>query len=102
MSTKSWSKDRINEVYNQAKTLASTDKDFRAKLLDHPVEAIEWLTGEKLPEDLRMKVVENDPAYTATFILPPIVQSGELADDELDYAAGGANSCTSDACASKS
>ena len=47
-----------------------------------------------------MNVVESDPAYSATFVLPPLV-SEELDEDDLDMVAGGvclADGCAADAC----
>ncbi len=40
---------------------------FRKELLADSTRAIEALAGEKLPEDFKLKVIENDPAYTATW-----------------------------------
>ena len=48
--------------------------------------------------------MENDPAYAATFVLPPMV-SDELSGDDLDAVAGGLcavdGSCAANACAGK-
>ena len=45
------------------------------------------MTGEKLPEGFNIKVIENDPAYNATFVLPDLV-SGEIEEDNLEEAGG--------------
>ena len=96
-----WNKARADEIYNQAKKLAATDKDFRIKLLSDPIGTIEELTGENLPKNFTMKIIETDPAYSATFLLPPLY-TDEVSDDALDSVAGGSNYCSSDACSSKS
>ena len=96
-----WSKSKLNDVYNRANRLATTDIAFRNELLNNPAKAIERLTGEKFPESFTLKVIESDPAYSATFILPPM-SYGELSDGELDKVAGGLETCGSDACSSKS
>ena len=83
-----WTQEQINEVYAKVQRTAMTDEEFRAELLADAGAAIEKLTGEKLPEDFKVKVVENDPQYAATFVLPPMV-SDELSDEELDSVAGG-------------
>lgn len=83
-----WSQDKINEVYLEVQKMAATDEEFRKELLENTDEAIEKVAGEKLPEGFKVKVVENDPQYAATFVLPPMV-SDELGDDELDSVAGG-------------
>ena len=83
-----WSQEKINEVYLEVQRMAATDEEFRKELLANTDEAIEKVAGEKLPEGFKVKVVENDPQYAATFVLPPMV-SDELGDDELDSVAGG-------------
>ena len=50
----------------------------------------------EIPAGFRIKVLENDPAYDATFVLPPPVAGG-VSDNELDDVAGGAV-CGSYAC----
>lgn len=83
-----WTQTKINEVYIKTVNLAMTDKEFRKKLLENPNAAIERITGETLPENYAVKVIENDPAYLATFTLPPLI-SNEMSDDDLDFVAGG-------------
>lgn len=60
----------------------------RKELMENPPTAIARAAGEELPEGFRVKVIENDPAYAATFVLPPMVPD-DLTDDELDTVAGG-------------
>lgn len=99
-----WTQDKMNETYVKVQKTASVDEEFRAELLENPGKAIEKLTGEAVPKDYKIKVIENDPAYAATFVLPAMV-SEELADGELDNVAGGAcgidGACAGDACAGK-
>ncbi len=99
-----WSQEKINEVYLEVQRMAATDEEFRKELLANTDEAIEKVAGEKLPEGFKVKVVENDPQYAATFVLPPMV-SDELGDDELDSVAGGFclidGACGAKACAAQ-
>jgi len=83
-----WTQQKVDETYRKVVTLATTDEDFRRELLQNPNMAIERITGESLPENYSIKVIESDPAYFATFVLPPFTM-GELSDDELDNVAGG-------------
>ena len=81
--------------------MAVTDEEFRKELLEDPTSAIEKVAGEKLPEGFQVKVIENDPAYSATFVLPPMA-SDELDEDQLEAVAGGSclvDGCGADACA---
>jgi len=96
--TMGWTQDKINEIYLLARNRAAKDRAFRAELISDPKLAIEKLTGEELPEDYSIKIIESDPAYSATFVLP-LMLSGELSDDELDNVAGGVSeSCGSQSC----
>ena len=81
--------ERINEIYLEVQRLAVTDEDFREQLLQNPNAAIEKVAGFELPEGLKFNVIEHDPAYIATFALPP-VGLDEISDDELEKVAGGA------------
>ncbi|WP_122643122.1 NHLP leader peptide family RiPP precursor [Luxibacter massiliensis] len=99
-----WTQEKINEIYAEVQRTASTDEEFRKELLEDASKAIEKIAGEPLPEGYKVKVVENDPAYAATFVLPPMV-SDELSGDDLDAVAGGLcavdGSCAANACAGK-
>ena len=81
--------EKIKEVYGEAMRAAVTDEEFRAALLGNPTAAIEKLTGEKLPEGFKLKVLEEDPAYDMTILLPPMLDD-ELTDEEMKQIAGGA------------
>lgn len=65
-----------------------TDEEFRKELLADPNGVIERESGGKLPEGFKVNIIESDPAYTATFVLPDMI-GDELEDDELDQVAGG-------------
>ncbi|HUM83045.1 MAG TPA: NHLP leader peptide family RiPP precursor [Lachnospiraceae bacterium] len=110
-----WDKETVEKVYAEIKDKAVRDSDFRKALIDNPRDTIEKMTGEKLPEGFNIKVIENDPAYNATFVLPDLV-SGEIEEDNLEEAAGGVSlvvlgsacaaailggPCVGDACAAK-
>lgn len=85
-----WTQDKVNEIYLLARNLAAKDRVFRDELITNPKATIEKLIDEALPEDYSIKIIESDPAYSATFVLP-LMLSGDLSDDELDNVAGGVN-----------
>ena len=68
-----WTQEKINEVYMKAQQMAVVDEEFREELLRDSKMAIAKLAGEELPKDFNVKVIENDPQYAATFVLPPII-----------------------------
>ena len=95
-----WTKEKISEIYGLIQKKAITDEEFREELLANTNETIEKIAGEALPEGFQVKVIENDPAYAATFVLPPMA-SGELGEEELSVVAGGdltPKGCGLDAC----
>ena len=81
--------EKVQEIYSEAMRAAVTDENFRAELLNDPGAAIERLTGAVLPENFKLKVIEEDPEYDMTVLLPPML-SDELSEEELDQVAGGA------------
>lgn len=84
----SWSQEQINALYAKVQKRAMIDADFRKELLQDSNAAIAKIAGQSLPDGFHIKVIENDPAYHATFVLPDM-PSDELSDDELDQIAGG-------------
>ena len=83
-----WTQKKIEEVYKQVELKAAQDKDFRQLLLEDPNTAISQVSDEKVPEGLKIKFIEKDPTYNATFVLPDLM-SNEIDDDDLDKVAGG-------------
>ena len=108
----SWTQRELEELYKEMQKKAMVDEGFRKELLENADAALEKLAGKKLPEGCKIKVIENDPSYTATFVLPDLI-SEELTPDEMDSAAGagilvivsacavaiGVTGCPADACA---
>jgi Nitrile hydratase, alpha chain len=68
------------------------DEDFRRRLLDDPKGTLEQELGDRLPEDVEVRVVE-ETAESIYLVLPsasPLVgEGGELSDEELQRVAGG-------------
>ena len=79
----SWTQEKMEELYQQMIQRATNDADFRRKLLDEPNKTLEELAGQPLPEGYKVNIIENDPAYTATCVLPDMI-SEELLPEELD------------------
>lgn len=72
---------------------AMKDESFRKYLIETPGSAIEAETGMKIPETIKIKVLEEDP-NTVYLILPqnPVgIDEIELSDVELEAVAGGFN-----------
>lgn len=110
-----WTQETLNELYFRLQKQALTDEEFRKELLEDPNGVIERESGGKLPEGFKVNIIESDPEYTATFVLPDML-GDELEDDELDQVAGGfsfiviasacaaaigTSGCVADACAAK-
>jgi hypothetical protein len=83
-----WTQKEVEQVYAKVQRKAMLNQDFRRLLLSDPSKAIAQVSGQKMPAGLKIKVIEKDPAYDATFVLPDLV-SGEMNDEELEKAAGG-------------
>lgn len=97
-----WTQEEVNKAITNLTSKSAVNKEFRRTLLQHPERAIEQETGKKIPPGYRIRVIEADPEYDQTFVLPPMV-SESLSDEELEEVAGG-SACLSDipACAGMS
>lgn len=99
----SWTQEEAEQAFVEVRKRAMTDEDFRELVLSNPKEAIEQVTGKTVPEYLKIQVIESDPNYDLTCVLPEMIDGDlELSEDELENIAGGA--CAADvsgACAAK-
>ena len=65
------------------------DPDFKKEVVADPKGLFEKYTGQKLPENVKIFIHEED-ANTLHFSIPPApTNSAELTDEELDKVAGG-------------
>ena len=90
-----WTKEKVDKTIDILMKKASTDLKFRKSVILEPEKAIFDITGEKVPEDFKIKVIENIPGYDETFVLNDFL-SEELTEEELDNVAGGRGRCTRD------
>lgn len=101
-----WTQEQMEQAYQQVVKKAVTDEEFRKELLADPNAAIGKVAGTPVPADFRIRIVEQDPAYQATFLLPPML-SGDVSDDALEAVAGGGpcginvSPCGAEACAAR-
>jgi hypothetical protein len=90
-----------SEVQRRLVQRSIEDEDFRKKLLDDPKGALEQELETQLPEDVEVRVVEENPK-TIYLVLPgtslPLDEGGELSDRALDAVAGGASTWTDETC----
>jgi hypothetical protein len=93
-----WTQEEASEIYVRAMQKAATDEEFRTKLLKNPKGTLEELTGKSLPDNYKIRVIEEgtneDVTNTniPTFILPK-QKRNELDLDDLDRVAGGFGDC---------
>ena len=83
-----WKMSELNDLSLKIQKLSATDEEFRKELLSNPKEVIEKAAGRALPEGFSIKIIEQDPDYTATILLPNFV-GNSLGDDALEGVAGG-------------
>lgn len=76
-----WTQKELEELYQRVNKLGASDADFRKELMADPHAAIEKIAGRELPEGFRLKFIENDPSYNATYLVP------DFTPDELNLKA---------------
>jgi hypothetical protein len=78
--------DLLREVIERA----STDREFRTRLLADPAAAIRHAFGVILPHNYRIRFIERPRELDALIVLPEFGH-GELDEDDLEQVAGGAD-----------
>lgn len=83
-----WTPEEVDKTVAEVAKKSAVDKDFRKLVLSNPSAAVKKISGKDIPEGYKIKVMEADPEYDQTFILPPLF-SENLTDEELEQVAGG-------------
>jgi hypothetical protein len=83
-----WTPQEIEKTINEIKKIASLDEDFRNLCLSDFNEAVKQVAGKKIPTGVKISVLEANPNFDQTLVLPPLV-SASLSDNDLDQVAGG-------------
>ncbi|MEI2999606.1 MAG: hypothetical protein V8T86_01690 [Victivallis sp.] len=68
-----WTQNEIEACIESCRKKAAVDAEFRRKLLADPAAAVKEVSGKEIPAGFKIRILENDPAYDATFVLPPLV-----------------------------
>ncbi len=96
-----WTNQEMEAAYTSVLKMAAKDPEFRKELVENPNRVISNAMGKEIPDDYKIRVIDYDPAYSATFFLPDF-SSDELTADDLDAVAGGScagNVCGANGCA---
>ena len=96
----SWTQEEMEKSYQELVQKAITDEAFRKELVADPNTTISKATGKEIPADYKIRIIEEDPSYQATFLLPPMTGE-ELSEEDLQSMAGGVcqgHCCVGNAC----
>jgi len=87
---RTWTPERVKEKMAELFRKAATDEVFRNLCLQEPREAVRQIFGRELPENFRIRFVDN-AGYDLTLVLPDLRTSteGELDEKQLEWVAGG-------------
>lgn len=80
--------DLLREVIDRA----STDREFRTRLLTDPASAIRHAFGVILPHNYRIRFMERPRELDALIVLPAMHE--ELDEEDLEQVAGGGDTDT--------
>lgn len=89
-----WNELEVKRVLKEIAAKAAQDTEFRKLCLNDPAAAIKEISGKEIPENMKVRFVENQGAHM-TFVLPDPVSS-DISEDELDMVVGG--TCGSAGC----
>lgn len=86
--------DKKEHALNAVLARASSDWDFRQRLLVDPLQALKDAFGLVLPAPFRIRFVERDADLDALIVLPDFqggesLNAGELDPDDLETVNGG-------------
>ncbi len=84
----SWTDDEVEKAFVEVRKKAVLNKSFREKVLADPNKAIAEIAGKEIPDAVKIKVIEGDPKFHMTFVLPDLV-SEEFTDEALESVTGG-------------
>ena len=85
-----WTQEEVHKILNEVARKSSVDPEFRKLCLTDPNAAIARVSETPLPENFRIRFVENEGA-NMTVVLPDLaIAEEELSDAELETVAGGA------------
>ena len=62
---------------------STLDREFRAKLLASPAQAVREAFGVEVPASASVRFIERDPSAGLTVVLPDFDHDGELSDDAV-------------------
>lgn len=79
-----------NEYAARVIERAERDDSFRRALVEDPRAAISADLGVELPENLKIRVIEEDPEE-AVIVLPSATAPSEMSEEELSQVVGGAS-----------
>jgi len=66
---------------------ASSDPEFRSKLLSAPREAVVEMAEQPIPEFIKFEAVEEK--RNTVILMVPLLETEELSDDDLEAVSGG-------------
>jgi hypothetical protein len=93
--------DQRQQLEHRLIEKAMKDESYRKQFIENPGAAIEAETGWKIPETVKIKVLEEDP-QTVYLVLPKFsnqITEVELNNAELESIAGGDCVLTNSPCA---
>lgn len=85
---------RGDQILHEVTVRATTNLDFRRRLLQDPAKAIYDDFGVTIPTGHVIRFVEKPAGVDTLIVLPDFRHpAGELGDDDLDEVAGGTGGC---------
>jgi hypothetical protein len=84
-----WTPEAVEKVLDQVRRRAVSDPAFREKALSDPRAAVAEFTPEGIPQEFRLRFVDNEGAHMTVVLPDPTPVEGALSEHELELVAGG-------------
>jgi hypothetical protein len=88
-----WSQAEIEQALLDIRKRAATDADFHALALSDPRAAVAQVSTKPIPENFKIRFVDNARANLTVVLPDPAAKDGSLNEAELELVSGGGGIC---------
>ncbi len=84
-----WTNEEAKKALDTIRKKALTDESFFELCLKDPKKAVKEVAGKDLPDNFKLKFIENKTDEMIVVLPTPLKKNAELSEEELENVAGG-------------